>query len=139
MASLNRVQVIGNLGRDPDVRSFPDGGRIANITIAATEKWKDKQTGQSKEHTEWIKASFVSGLADVAEKYLRKGSQVYVEGSLRTHKWTSKDGVERYSTEIRADKLLLLGSARERNDAPRSHEFESNKSGFDDMDSDIPY
>src|SRR5574337_135562 len=123
----------------------PDRDRVKDVydqrksELAATEKWKDKQTGQSKEHTEWIKASFVSGLADVAEKYLRNGSQVYVEGSLRTHKWTSKDGVERYSTEIRADKLLLLGSAKERNDAPRSHEFESNKSGFDDMDSDIPY
>src|SRR5574337_1625282 len=122
MASLNRVQVIGNLGRDPDGRSFPSGDRVANVTIATTDKWKDKQSGEMREATEWHRVVFGGRLAEIVEQYLRKGSQVYVEGSLRTRKWTSKDGVERYSTEIRADKLLLLGSAKERNDAPRSYE-----------------
>src|SRR5574337_1020847 len=84
MASLNRVQVIGNLGRDPDVRSFPSGDRVANVTIATTDKWKDKQSGEMREATEWHRVVFGGRLAEIVEQYLRKGSQVYVEGSLRT-------------------------------------------------------
>src|SRR3989338_10196813 len=110
MASVNKVIIVGNLGRDPEMRSFPNGDQVANVTIATTDKWKDKQTGEAKEHTEWHRVVFSNRLAEIVGQYLRKGSQVYVEGSLRTRKWTDKDGVEKYSTEIRADQMQMLGS-----------------------------
>ncbi|MEI8169426.1 MAG: single-stranded DNA-binding protein [Rhodoferax sp.] len=110
MASVNKVILVGNLGRDPEVRSFPNGDRVANITIATTDKWKDKQTNEMKEATEWHRIVFNGRLAEIVEQYLRKGSQVYVEGSLRTRKWTDKDGQEKYTTEIRADQMQMLGS-----------------------------
>lgn len=110
MASVNKVILVGNLGRDPEVRTFPNGDRVANITIATTDKWKDKQTNEMKEATEWHRIVFNGRLAEIAEQYLRKGSQVYVEGSLRTRKWTDKDGQEKYTTEIRADQMQMLGS-----------------------------
>ena len=110
MASVNKVIIIGNLGRDPEVRSFPSGDRVANVTVATTDKWKDKQTGEMREATEWHRVVFNGRLAEIAEQYLRKGSQVYVEGSLRTRKWTDQSGVEKYSTEIRADQMQMLGS-----------------------------
>jgi len=109
MASLNKVQIIGNLGRDPEARTFPSGDMVCNITVATTEKWKDKQTGEHKEHTEWVRIVFNGKLAEIANQYLRKGSQVYVEGSLRTRKWTDQSGVEKYSTEIRAGQMQMLG------------------------------
>jgi single-strand DNA-binding protein len=108
MASVNKVIIVGNLGRDPEMRSFPSGDRVANVTIATTDKWKDKQTGEMKEATEWHRVVLNGRLAEIAGEYLRKGSQVYVEGSLRTRKWTDKDGVEKYSTEIRADHMQML-------------------------------
>ena len=110
MASVNKVIIVGNLGRDPEVRSFPCGDRVANVTVATTDKWKDKQTGEMREATEWHRVVFNGRLAEIAEQYLRKGSQVYVEGSLRTRKWTDQSGVEKYSTEIRADQMQMLGS-----------------------------
>lgn len=110
MASVNKVTLVGNLGRDPEVRSFPDGKQIANITIATTEKWKDKTTGDMKEATEWHRIVFNGRLAEIASQYLKKGSQVYIEGSLRTRKYTDKDGAEKYSTEIRADQMQMLGN-----------------------------
>ncbi len=110
MASVNKVIIVGNLGRDPEVRSFPSGDRVANVTIATTDKWKDKQTGEMREATEWHRVVFNGRLAEIVEQYLRKGSQVYVEGSLRTRKWTDQSGVEKYSTEIRADQMQMLGS-----------------------------
>ena len=110
MASVNKVIIVGNLGRDPEVRSFPSGDRVANVTVATTDKWKDKQTGEMREATEWHRVVFNGRLAEIAEQYLRKGSQVYVEGSLRTRKWTDQSGVEKYSTEIRADQMQMLGS-----------------------------
>ena len=109
MASLNRVQIIGNLGRDPEIRTFPSGDQVANVTIATTEKWKDKQSGEQKEHTEWHRVTFNGRLAEIVGQYLKKGSSVYVEGSLRTRKWTDQAGVEKYATEIRADQLQMLG------------------------------
>lgn len=109
MASLNKVALIGNLGRDPEVRTFPSGDRVANVTIATTDKWKDKTTGEMKEATEWHRIVFHGRLAEIAGEYLRKGSQVYVEGSLRTRKWTDQAGVEKHSTEIRADQMQMLG------------------------------
>ena len=110
MASVNKVIIVGNLGRDPELRTFPSGDQVANVTIATTDKWKDKQTGEMKEATEWHRVVFNGRLAEIAGQYLRKGSQVYVEGTLRTRKWTDQNGVEKYSTEIRADQMQMLGS-----------------------------
>ena len=110
MASVNKVIIVGNLGRDPEMRSFPSGDQIANVTIATTDKWKDKQSGEMKEATEWHRVVFNGRLAEIVGQYLRKGSQVYVEGSLRTRKWTDQSGVEKYTTEIRADQMQMLGS-----------------------------
>jgi len=110
MASVNRVTLVGNLARDPEMRSFPSGDQVANATVVTNEKWKDKQTGEMKELAEFHRVVFNGKLAEVVGQYLRKGSQVYVEGSLRTRKWTDKDGVEKYSTEIRADQMQMLGS-----------------------------
>lgn len=109
MASVNKVIVVGNLGRDPEMRTFPSGDQVANVTVATTDRWKDKQSGEMREATEWHRIVFNGRLAEIAGQYLRKGSQVYVEGSLRTRKWTDKDGIEKYTTEIRADQMQMLG------------------------------
>lgn len=110
MASVNKVVIVGNLGKDPEIRTFPNGDQVANVTVATTDKWKDKTTGESKESTEWHRITFHARLAEIAGKYLRKGSQVYIEGSLRTRKWTDQQtGQERYATEIRADNMQMLG------------------------------
>lgn len=109
MASVNKAIIIGNLGQDPVVRYTSDGGAIANISVATTESWKDKQTGEKKEITEWHRITFYKQLAEVVGKYLKKGSQVYAEGRLQTRKWIDKDGIERYTTEIIADTMRMLG------------------------------
>jgi single-strand DNA-binding protein len=111
MASLNKMQVIGNLGADPEVRYMPDGTPTATVSIATTDQWKDKATGEKKEKTEWHRAVFYKSLADVARQYLKKGSQIYVEGKLHTRKWTDKEGVDRYTTEIVAQEMQMLGKA----------------------------
>jgi single-strand DNA-binding protein len=166
MASVNKVIIVGNLGKDPEMRSFPSGDQVANVTIATTDKWKDKQSGEMKEATEWHRVVFNGRLAEIVGQYLRKGSQVYVEGSLRTRKWTDQSGVEKYTTEIRADQMQMLGSrqgmggpggqddgggyeaprqaaappARAPAAAPRQAPAPSKAaSGFDDMDDDIPF
>jgi len=118
MASVNKVIVVGNLGRDPEMRSFPSGDQVANVTIATTDRWRDKTSGEMREATEWHRIVFNGKLAEIAGQYLRKGSQVYVEGSLRTRKWTGQDGVEKYTTEIRADQMQMLGS-RQGSGAPQ--------------------
>ncbi|MCT9811547.1 single-stranded DNA-binding protein [Acidovorax sp. Be4] len=111
MASVNKVIIVGNLGRDPEMRTFPSGDQVANVTIATTDRWRDKNTGENKESTEWHRVVFNGRLAEIVGQYLRKGSQVYVEGSLRTRKWTDQaTGQERYATEIRADTMQMLGS-----------------------------
>ncbi|MDB5798464.1 MAG: ssb [Paucimonas sp.] len=110
MASVNKVIIVGNLGRDPETRSMPSGDSVTNIAVATTDSWKDKTTGEKKEQTEWHRVSFFGRLAEIAAQYLRKGSQVYIEGSLRTRKYTDKDGVEKYATEIRAETMQMLGS-----------------------------
>ena len=111
MASVNKVIIVGNLGRDPEMRTFPSGDQVANVTIATTDRWRDKSTGENKEATEWHRVVFNGKLAEIVGQYLRKGSQVYVEGSLRTRKWTDQaSGQERYATEIRADAMQMLGS-----------------------------
>lgn len=108
MASLNKVMLIGNLGRDPEVRYMPSGDAITNVTLATTDSWKDKN-GEKQDRTEWHRVVFFGRQAEVAGEYLKKGSQIYVEGSLTTRKWTDKDGNERYTTEIRADRMQMLG------------------------------
>lgn len=154
MASVNRVILIGNLGKDPETRYAPSGDAMCNITVATSESWKDKQSGEKKELTEWHRVAFFGKLAEIAGQYLKKGSQVYIEGSLRTRKWTDKDGVERYTTEISADTMKMLGSKSDGSDIPRnippanpSGHSASNPpppkpasgGGFDDFDSDIPF
>ena len=105
---VNKVILIGNLGKDPEVRYFPSGDAIANATIATTESWKDKQSGEQKEATEWHNVVFPGKLGEIAGKYLKKGSKVYVEGSLRTRKWQDKEGKDRYTTEIRVQDMQML-------------------------------
>jgi single-strand DNA-binding protein len=109
MASVNKVILIGNLGRDPETRYMPDGGAITNISVATTDVWKDKQ-GEKQEKTEWHRVAFFGKLAEIAGEYLKKGSQVYVEGRLQTRKWQDKEGVDKYTTEIVADRMQMLGS-----------------------------
>jgi single-strand DNA-binding protein len=110
MASVNKVIIVGNLGRDPETRYMPNGEAVTNIAVATTESWKDKNSGEKKELTEWHRITFYRKLAEIAGQYLKKGSQIYVEGRLQTRKWTDKDGVERYTTEIIADTMQMLGS-----------------------------
>ena len=150
MASVNRVILIGNLGKDPETRYAPSGEAICNITLATTDTWRDKASGEKREATEWHKVGFFGKLAEIAGQYLRKGSQVYIEGSLRTRKWTDKDGVERYTTEIRADVMKMLGGKGDgqQSDAPRQSapapstpapKKQASGGGFDSMDDDIPF
>lgn len=122
--SINKVIIIGNLGRDPEVRSFPNGGKVVNLRVATSETWKDKQTGERKERTEWHSVAIMNeGLAKIAEQYLSKGSTVYIEGKLETRKWQDQSGADRYSTEIvlrpYAGELTLLGGAGRRDDGDR--------------------
>ena len=108
MANLNRVTVMGVLGRDPETKQFPNGGSVTTFSVATTEFWKDKTTGERKEATEWHRIATSNRLAEIASKYLKKGSKVYIEGSLRTRKWKDSKGTDREITEIRADELQLL-------------------------------
>ena len=111
MASVNKVILVGNLGRDPEMRTFPSGDQVANVTLATTDKWRDKQSGEPREHTEWHRLVFNGRLAEIAGQYLRKGSQIYVEGSIRTRKWQDQaTGQDRYATEVRVDQMQMLGS-----------------------------
>ena len=157
MASVNKVIIVGNLGKDPETRYMPNGDAATNITVATTDTWKDKATGEKREATEWHRISFFGKLAEIAGQYLKKGSQVYVEGSLRTRKWQDKDGQDRYTTEIRADAMQMLGgramgggesqgyepAARAQPNGARapaaSQPQSANRTGFDDMDDDIPF
>jgi single-strand DNA-binding protein len=168
MASLNKVQLIGNLGRDPETRFLPSGEAVANLAIATTDKWTDKQSGEKREATEWHKVSFFGKLAEIAGQYLVKGSSIYIEGSLHTRKYTDKDGVEKYSTEIKGQSMQMLGSRQggegggQQSNAPRQQgnapqqrpqsggnaprqgnsqrqQQPQNNGGLDDMDSDIPW
>ncbi len=109
MASVNKVIIIGNLGRDPEVRYTPNGSAVCNVGIATTRNWKNKESGERQEETEWHRVVFFDRLAEIAGEYLKKGKPVYVEGRLRTRKWTDKDGVEKYTTEIYAEQMQLLG------------------------------
>ncbi|MEJ2172157.1 single-stranded DNA-binding protein [Gammaproteobacteria bacterium] len=106
---INKVILVGNLGADPETRYMPSGSAVTNITVATNESWKDKQTGEQKDRTEWHKVAMFNRLAEIAAEYLRKGSQVYIEGKLRTRKWQDRDGNDRYTTEVIADEMQMLG------------------------------
>ncbi len=106
---INKVIIVGNLGQDPETRYMPSGAAVTNFTVATNESWKDKQTGEQKERTEWHRVAMFNRLAEIAAEYLRKGSQVYIEGKLRTRKWQGQDGQDRYTTEVIADEMQMLG------------------------------
>ena len=142
---INKVILVGNLGADPETRYMPSGGAVTNIRIATSESWKDKNTGENQERTEWHSIAFFGRLAEIAGEYLRKGSQVYVEGRLRTRKWQDRDGNDRYTTEVIANEMQMLGG-RPGSGAPARSESSAEPpagavpppadSGFDD---DIPF
>jgi len=106
---VNKVILVGNLGADPEVRYMPNGGAVANVTVATTESWKDKSSGEQQEKTEWHRVVFFARLAEIVGEYLKKGSQIYIEGRLQTRKWQDKSGVDRYTTEIVANEMQMLG------------------------------
>jgi single-strand DNA-binding protein len=152
MASVNKVIIVGNLGRDPETRYLPSGEAVTNISVATTSTWKDKASGEKKEETEWHRVSAFGRLAEIMGEYLKKGSQVYIEGQLRTRKWQDKEGKDRYTTEIRADVMQMLGSragsGEPRGEPPAPRGEASAKPGapakkpagkFDDMEDDIPF
>jgi single-strand DNA-binding protein len=152
MASVNKVIIVGNLGRDPETKYMPSGDAITSITVATTDKWKDKASGEQKETTEWHRISFFGKLAEIAGQYLKKGSQVYLEGKLKTRKYTDKDGVEKYATDIVADTMQMLGGkgdvqgSNERPSAPAQSRQQANATrnqrpapNFADMDDQIPF
>lgn len=148
---VNKVILIGNLGRDPEVRYMPSGGAVANVTLATSESWKDRQTGETQERTEWHNVVFFNRLAEIAGEYLRKGSKIYVEGSLRTRKWQGKDGQDRYTTEIVANEMQMLDSrgggsgsgssapARSQRQEQDDYEPMRPSPGAEDFDDDIPF
>lgn len=141
MASVNKVILVGHLGRDPEVRYTEDDKTIANISIATSETWKDK-SGEKQEKTEWHRVTFFGKLADVVGQYLVKGSQVYVEGRLQTRKWQDKDGQDRYTTEIIADRMQMLGGkgqASQDASEPAAEKPAKAPSKFDDLEDDIPF
>lgn len=145
---LNQIQIIGHLGKDPEVRYLPNGEAVANFSIATTEKWKDKATGEQREETEWHRISMFGRLAEISGEYLNKGSLVFVQGKLKTRKYTDKDGNERSATEVRAETLKMLGG-RDANQGERSAPAQRPAApqrlpvgpigGFDQMDDDIPF
>ncbi len=166
---INKVIIVGNLGKDPEVRYMPSGGAVANLTIATSESWKDKATGEQKEQTEWHRVVMFGRLGEIAGEYLKKGSQVYLEGKLQTRKWQDKDGQDKYTTEIVANEMQMLGSrggagggsdfggssdyGGGSQDAPSQSRPQSSRqqapaqpaknapsnNGFDDFDDDIPF
>jgi single-strand DNA-binding protein len=150
MASVNKVILVGNLGRDPETRYMPDGAALTNVSVATSFQWNDKASGEKKEETEWHRIVFRGKLAEIAGEYLKKGSQVYVEGRLRTRKWQDKDGQERYTTEIVAERMQMLG-ARAGAGEPRPEPAMESKAAepkaaakkpagkFDDLEDDIPF
>ncbi len=153
MASVNKVILVGNLGADPEMRYLPSGEAVANLRLATTDTWKDKD-GNKQEATEWHRVSFFGRQAEVCGQYLKKGSQIYVEGSIRTRKWQDKDGQDKYTTEIRGDRMQMLGgrqgmggdapqrdSGGSRDSAPRKPASQPASSGgnFNDFDDDIPF
>lgn len=136
MASVNKAIILGNVGKDPETRYAADGSAVTNLSIATSEQWKDKATGEKQEKVEWHRVVFFGKVAEVAGQYLKKGSSCYVEGKIVTRKWTDKEGQDRYSTEIVGDRLQLLGG-KPQGDAPQ--ESQKPRGSAKDMDSDIPF
>ena len=162
---VNKVILVGNLGKDPEVRYMPSGGAVANLTIATSESWKDKATGEQKEQTEWHRVVMFGRLGEIAGEYLKKGSQVYIEGKLQTRKWQDQQGQDKYTTEIVASEMQMLGgrsgggapefggasqssgyqgggqqqSSAPRQQAPAASSSGGGNNGFDDFDDDIPF
>ena len=160
MASVNKVILVGHLGKDPETRYMPNGDAITNATLATSESWKDKQTGEKKEQTEWHRLIFYRKLAEIAGQYLRKGSLIYIEGSLKTRKWQDKDGQDRYTTEITVNEMTMLGGRGDAGGGQSSGEPQQRQQqqrpqgngggqqqrqgapqsrGFDDLEDDIPF
>ncbi len=160
---INKVILVGNLGKDPEVRYMPSGGAVANLTIATSESWKDKTSGEQKEQTEWHRVVMFGRLGEIAGEYLKKGSQVYIEGKLQTRKWQDQQGQDKYTTEIVASELQMLGgrsgggggssdfdnssqgSSQPQYNSPKKQapatptQSSGNNNGFDDFDDDIPF
>ncbi|PID46234.1 MAG: single-stranded DNA-binding protein [Proteobacteria bacterium] len=152
---INKVILVGNLGNDPEVKYMPSGGAVTNISLATTDSWKDKNSGERVDRTEWHRVVFFNRLAEIAGEYLKKGSQVYVEGTLRTRKWQDQNGQDRYTTEIIGSEMQMLGSrsggssdfdqspARQNqqpsNMPPQSQAAQPPQNNFDDFDDDIPF
>jgi len=151
MAGVNKVILVGNLGKDPETRYTPSGSAVTNITIATSESWKDKQTGEQQERTEWHRVVFFNRLAEVAGEYLRKGSQVYVEGKIQTRKWQDQNGQDRYTTEIVGNEMQMLGSRGDNagggrpapqqasSQAPQQQSRQAPPAPADDFEDDIPF
>ena len=137
MRGVNKAIIVGNLGQDPQTRYMPSGSAVTNISIATSEKWKDKQTGEPRERTEWHRVAAFGRLAEIMAEYLRKGSQVYIEGKLRTRKW-DKDGQTHYTTEIIADQMQMLGG-KQNQQQPSTAPAKSGQPGPDDFDDDVPF
>lgn len=138
MASLNKVQIIGNLGSDPETRYTTSGDAVTSIRVACTDTWTDKNSGEKKESTEWVSVTFYRKLAEIAGKYLKKGSQVYVEGRLKTDKYTDKNGVEKYSTKVEATEMKMLGS-RDTSQPQQSQSNNQRSTQVADLTDDIPF
>ena len=140
---INKVILVGNLGADPETRYMPSGSAVTNLSVATSEQWKDKQSGEQKERTEWHKVAMFNRLAEIAAEYLRKGSQVYIEGKLRTRKWQDRDGNDRWTTEIIADEMQMLGGRGGGGSAPMSSGSGPSSAPpqppTDDFDDDIPF
>jgi len=146
---VNKVILVGNLGKDPEVRYSPKGSAMANVTIATAESWKDKQSGEKQEKTEWHRVVFFNRLAEIVGEYLKKGSQVYIEGRLQTRKWQGQDGQDRYTTEIVANEMQMLGSRsggggdtswnQQSNNAPSQQSSPASAPPADDFDDDVPF
>ncbi len=157
MSSVNKVILIGNLGKDPEVRYMPSGDAVANLRIATSETWTDKASGDKKESTEWHSVAYFGRTAEIAGQYLKKGAKIYVEGRLQTRKWQDKDGNDRYTTEVRGDVMRMLdrkgegaapmddapppayGEQRRAGPAPAARSPAKATSGFDEMDDDVPF
>jgi single-strand DNA-binding protein len=141
MRGINKAIIVGNVGNDPEVRYMPSGDAVANFSVATNEEWKDKETGEKKERTEWHRCVAFKRLGEIVGEYVTKGTPLYIEGKLQTRKWKDKDGVDRYSTEIRVDQLQMLGSKPEgsKTSKPMAQSAPSSQPNPDDFDDEIPF
>lgn len=140
---VNKVILVGNLGKDPDVKYLPNGGAVANLTLATSERWKDKTTGEEQEKTEWHRVVMFGRLGEITGQYLKKGSKIYVEGKLQTRKWQDKEGVERYTTDIVANEMQMLDTkqqgSEQQEEAPVNNTPRKAAKAVDEFDPDIPF